>query len=680
MIPVVIYAARSAAERDEGAKSTDSQVAAVVDAVAKADDRSIVGDPFAEDGFSGSRRSRGPALQSAIDAAIAAADEHGHAELWAFHSSRFGRGSGKKGEARAVGALFYDMRARGVALRTVEDDEFVTNEMLIGFASRQASKYSEDLGAHVRRGYVAAAQAGKPLFSIIPDGYMYVYDHDAAGRVIAHRMIKNPERAEVYDLHFAWALAGWSDTAIAMELDRRGFMTNPQKRIHSPRRFDGNRVAQTLTNPTYAGLLVHKGEIVGPGQWDGYISVEDWHRMMAARAARVGPRQKSGRPPAGYLLSLLATCGECGAPMHGFSSYHHRRVDGSIPRRYICSKHRTLPDECAAGPVDAVPIDAAFAANLETFLTDVDGWRDRLTVDRKADITRMTREVERATDDLAAIDRRIATTQRRYDAALDAADDDRAAAIEDAMTAQRGDWERAHRRLAAAQTALADAAAQGPIGDPSRAFLDALRADLSDRTGNATDKDDIKRLNVVIRDFFERVVVTHTDDGVLIEPVLSRVAARRIFEDIGAWGTGAVEVVRPGDPTFDPRDVTWSRGGDDAPQPGEEPFTAWARVRPVDPVVASPDATPDGGPRGEPGEPGDDKSPLTSQKINVSSSQAIRSISPKRVRWLRHTIVWPRRSRCSAASCSPRRPRCWRGSVDTCTNLRTKVRRVWSGA
>ncbi len=34
---------------------------------------------------------------------------------------------------------------------------------------------------------------------------------------------------------------------------------------------------------------------------------------------------------------------------------------------------------------------------------------------------------------------------------------------------------------------------------------------------------------------------------------------------------------------------------------------------------------------------------------------------------------------CSAASCSPRRPRCWRGSVDTCTNLRTKVRRVRSG-
>jgi DNA invertase Pin-like site-specific DNA recombinase len=578
VLPAIVYAARSAPERDEGARSTDSQVATVVARISKEGGRVIVGEPFTEDGFSGSRRSRGPALEAAIRAAVAAADEHGSAELWAFHSSRFGRGSGKKGEARAIGKLFYDMRAHGVALRTVEDDEFVTNEMLIGFASRQASKYAEDLGAHVRRGITAAAAAGTPMFSIIPDGYMYVYKHDDAGRVIGRTMPKNPERRAIYDLHFELFRAGWSDVAIAEELGRRGYMTNPQKRTHRPRKFDPNRVANTLTNPTYAGLVVLNGEIVGKGQWDPYIDPDEWRKLMAARAERNGPRNPRGRPPEGYLLSRLAVCGVCGSPLH---AYTERRYQGA--RRYLCSGRRAFTGSCSFSRVDARMIDAAFADNLESFLTDVDGWRDRLAVDRKADIARMTGEVERATTDLAAVDRRIATTRRRYDAALDAGDDDRADAIEGAMTEQRADRERAQRRLTAAQTALADATAAGPVGDPSEAFLATLRVELHDRAG---DRKDIKRLNTVIRDYFDRVVLTPTDDGgVIVAPVLSATVARRIFEDIGAWQNGAVELVRPGDPDFDPADIVSITA--EAIEPGEKPFTGWARVRQPAPITTN---------------------------------------------------------------------------------------------
>ena len=99
---------RSAAE-DDDRTSTDSQLAAVRAHL----DRAPIAE-FAESGFSGSKRNRGPQLQAAIDAAVAAARVHGTAELWAFHSSRFGRGSGKLGEARALGKLFYDLRAQGV--------------------------------------------------------------------------------------------------------------------------------------------------------------------------------------------------------------------------------------------------------------------------------------------------------------------------------------------------------------------------------------------------------------------------------------------------------------------------------------------------------------------------------------------------------------------------------------
>lgn len=107
--PAVIYAARSAQEReDDDRESTESQIAAV----RRRPDREPVA-VFKESGKSGSRGNRGPELQRAIDAAVAAAATSGHAELWAFHSSRFARGSGLLGEARALGKLFYDLRALG---------------------------------------------------------------------------------------------------------------------------------------------------------------------------------------------------------------------------------------------------------------------------------------------------------------------------------------------------------------------------------------------------------------------------------------------------------------------------------------------------------------------------------------------------------------------------------------
>lgn len=130
--PVIFYASRSQAE-EPGKDSTGDQLAIIRRHVGRA--------PVAEhvDHASGSKRSRGPGLEAAIADAKSAAAEHGSAELWAWHSARFGRGSGKLGEARAVGELFYAMRRAGVALRTVENDSYVTDEMLIGFAQQFAT-------------------------------------------------------------------------------------------------------------------------------------------------------------------------------------------------------------------------------------------------------------------------------------------------------------------------------------------------------------------------------------------------------------------------------------------------------------------------------------------------------------------------------------------------------------
>jgi DNA invertase Pin-like site-specific DNA recombinase len=89
-----------------------------------------------------------------------------------FHSSRLGRGTGKKGEARAIGKLLYDLLAEDVTVRSVSDDEFTTNEMLWGITSTQASKYARDLSAHVRRGRRESFEAGNwGGARRLPDGY-----------------------------------------------------------------------------------------------------------------------------------------------------------------------------------------------------------------------------------------------------------------------------------------------------------------------------------------------------------------------------------------------------------------------------------------------------------------------------------------------------------------------------
>lgn len=521
--PAVIYAARSAAERDRDAtSSTASQIEAVR---VRLGDREPLG-VFCEDGYSASKGNRGPELQRAIDAATAASAEHGAAELWAFHSSRFARGSGRLGEARALGELFYDLRRRGVALRTVEDDAFVSNEEMIGIASSQARKYAEDLGAHTRRGYDAAREAGKPLFGIVPDGYAIEYDHDAAGRVAGRRMIKDPERAPLWRMIWALAVEGYSDRAIVLEVDAEGWKTAPRKKGHRPRAFDANRIRLALANPTYAGLQVHRGEVVGDGNWEAYVSVDDFERVRAIRAERAHVAGRvAGRPPLGYLLAAgLGRCGTCGARLDCVTG-RNVRVDGTRKRSYVCRTHRERPQDCAAKPIDAAAIDAAIITNLENLLGDVDDVRARIAAGRKVDRQRLEQEAAHAKVDADEADRRAARAKR---IAMDAADEKADAAM-DVYADHRAEAARARTRLNAALDAL-----DAPESETEEAaFYDRLHTEIAGRIGDAGG--DVRRVNAALADLFESFTLTTTNRGTVIRPALSPDAAARILRDVDRW-------------------------------------------------------------------------------------------------------------------------------------------------
>ena len=522
-IRCVLYAARSKTDEDVN-ESTASQIEKI-DARLGQLDRLIVGQAHI-DHASGSKTNRGPGLAAAINAATAAADEFGHAELWVFHSSRLARGSGKKGEARALGRLLYELQAHGVTVRSVSDDEFTTNEMLWGFASRQSAKYSEDLSDHVTRGYEKAAKRGTAAWlarGIKLGGYQVLREFDDRGRVI-HTAIKHPEDAWIYQLIFEMAKAGSGAVTIQLELSARDARTRPARKDHNARPFDVNRISQILDNEAYAGLLVHKGEVVGPGDWPRYIEPEDFYRLREERRTRMpDTTRQPGRPPVGYLLSNLAVCGECGGPMRAST---HRR---DRHRSYVCKAHRNYhrssAEWCPSSPVDAEQADLLVLSGIDGLLTDADTLREQLSAGRTAQIDRMGKVAEDARRDAQEADRVAERAQERYARAL-AEDDDVAAEI--ALDVVRDAREKSQSARARLDAAL-DALSTDSVPD-DRDVLDRVWESLSGRIKDAAG--DVQKLNAVLRERFLAFRLERGEDGLLrIVPTLSAAAIARAMDD-----------------------------------------------------------------------------------------------------------------------------------------------------
>ncbi len=328
-VPVVIYAALSKKKDDDESDeaSIESQIAKVRERVAHlyGDNLLVIG-TFSDTGHSGSKRDRGPDLAAAIAAATRAADDHGQAELWANTAARFARGTGKRGEARAIGALYYDLRSQGVALRTVHDDAYVTNEEFIGFASRMAAKYSQDLSESVTRAKRRQAEKGEHLGGPMPLGY----------QLRDGKVVKDPDTAPTVARIFDLAAQGVPDSALARTVNAEGFRTR------KGRPFDRRAIQAIVTNSFYAARIAYGGETFD-AQHKPIIDATSWDLTQSQRAGRdrSQPEQhKAGRPARRHLLSGLARCGKCGGPMFAFTS-QYKRKDGARARSYQCRSYRS---------------------------------------------------------------------------------------------------------------------------------------------------------------------------------------------------------------------------------------------------------------------------------------------------------------------------------------------------
>lgn len=171
-----------------------------------------------------------------------------------------------------------------------------------------------------------AAQGVAP--GSLPFGYVHGLTEDGAKTYVIV-----PEQAQAIRDAAERVLSGWSLASAAAALREDG-VTGAHKVTGADGTVRQGRITHAsvrswLTNPTVAGKRVHKGVIVGDGNWPAILDEATWQACRAKLAAPRSVRRADGTAyPVGdrhtgysgrrYLLTGgLIACGVCGAAMVG---------------------------------------------------------------------------------------------------------------------------------------------------------------------------------------------------------------------------------------------------------------------------------------------------------------------------------------------------------------------------
>lgn len=185
------------------------------------------------------------------------------------------------------------------------DDRFRT-----GLDALVAEREADETAERVRRALRSNAAAGRPhgrrLF-----GYRRVYDENT-GALIGQE--PDPAEAPVVRAIFADYLTGNGIRTIARRLNENGTTTG------TGAEWKDSQVRRVLTNPGYVARRVHRGEVVGAGEWPPLVDVDTFDRA-GARLASMRQRKTRQRSTA-RLLTGVGRCGVCGGRLHAL---HDRR-------------------------------------------------------------------------------------------------------------------------------------------------------------------------------------------------------------------------------------------------------------------------------------------------------------------------------------------------------------------
>lgn len=226
---------------------------------------------------------------------------------------------------------------KGIALANVSGDIDLRSDMgqlqarIMGAVAAQEAKA---ISRRVRRKQQELREAGLPF-----SGGIRCFGWGA------DRLTPIPGEQDEIRHMVEWVLAGRSLASLVHDLNERGVPTVSQWMAANPSKSRGAKgpvvgkpwtvtsVRSLLSKPRLAGLLTHKGEIVGKGAWEPVVDRATFDRVQQVLRNRSEANRKasSGRR---YLLSGIAVCGTCGTPLQV----------GAVPegkaslRRYRCPR------------------------------------------------------------------------------------------------------------------------------------------------------------------------------------------------------------------------------------------------------------------------------------------------------------------------------------------------------
>ncbi len=487
---------------------------------------------FTESGQSGFKGERGRDFQRGIETAEGAAAEWGEAELWLFHTSRGARGDGRKGR-RSFLKLFSDLLYANVQVRSVSDDEFATRPMLVGIASEQAHKYSQDLSAHVNRGKRQQREEGARSGGPLMDGFVQIkHPHPINPKRVVSEYSFDPERKPIFDLMLKLALEGVPYLRIAERLNARGWRTKAgvtaKGKPKGGRPFSRKSITHTLEKPFFfggTGWFVGKpNEAITWETHEGYGTREDFEKLWAMRERRsTGPvpadRPKGGhgRPNERFLLgSGFARCSRCGNTMSAVQSTHVRK-DGSRRRTYICASVKYGTGTCDQPKIDAEVVDAAVIGHLRDLFINLDRFIEKIATAQASESGGIEAERSAAAERLANLRLRDQRLRERYAQKVAEGDDEVAVVIEETLAQQRPETDTAEQRLADLDAKLAAGADANPA-DPALDFW----SDLRDAVRGSLKRSTLRETREGLEQRLQTFVLDTEGDDIIIIPKLVR--------------------------------------------------------------------------------------------------------------------------------------------------------------
>jgi DNA invertase Pin-like site-specific DNA recombinase len=330
-------------------------------------------------------------------------------------------------ERMEVGELFAAHGVRVVCTNGLDlDYSTPAGRMMAGILGEVDTHEVEQAAARIKAAKRQAADEGRTS-----GGHCYGYEADPLAPKHHKKRLIVPEEAEAIRGAAAAVLAGTSMRRATMNLNGAGI-----KPLRAAR-WSQKTLHDLLVNPTIAGRRVYRGEDVGPADWEPTISYEMHLRLVGLLSGDTRPDGYSSRVV--YLLSGIALCGKCGAPVVGRPA--NPAKPETWPRAYRC------PDKSKGGcnglrrPADAVD-DAVQEAVLK-ILADPSA-AGALLVAGAPDVDEVL-EVQRGID---AVQARAAAIGAEM-SAVDPGDEIGRMAYRTAMDTLREELDRLRRRQAA---------------------------------------------------------------------------------------------------------------------------------------------------------------------------------------------------------------------------------------